>query len=768
MQDSLVRLTLRFSCVSILLCSTALYGQINYDSARLERQLKPFRTTETITLDGRLDEPAWNQAPVATEFVQNEPQVDNPASEETEVRVLYDSENLYFGVYAYDAEPSRIIISDLRKDFSRNNGDSFEVVLDTFQDRRNGYQFAINPAGAKWDAQMTNEGRQTNNNWDGVWNVKTRIVEDGWIAEIAIPFKTLKFRKEELQNWGINFQRKIRRRNEDSFWSPLPRIYSLNRVSLAGTLDDIEGVKPGANLRVKPYFATSFSQPEGGTSQKENIPFCRWVSEDGCYDANFGVDVKYALTPGLTWDFTYNTDFAQVEADEQQVNLTRFSLFFPEKREFFLENSGIFQFGANPDRFGGGGPGAGRSNRLTNDMVLFFSRRIGLSDEGSAVPILGGTRLTGRLGSSYELGFLNIQQEEFGLPETSNFSQATNFTVARLRRNILANSDIGVMLVNKSVMNSAHFNRVLGTDANFRFGQSLNLNAYLAKSFTEGGGDENVAGRFSTNYKTAKQDWRASYSTIQEDFTSEMGFVPRVGNHKVAGRIGRTFRPERLRGFIRDTEPHLQFEYLMNKHGNLTIRHLDYHWPIRFQNGSFVEIGANPTLERVKSDPPFVIKRDEDKNKEIIIPPGVYSFQDYFVTARSDASRAISVILSYSTGDFYSGYKHTYGAGGTFRFGYKLETSFRYTHHNINLPEGHFKTNLLTTRFNYSFSTAMFLNALVQYNSDTQQVSSNVRFNLIHRPLSDIFVVYNERRDSVGGGLTDRALILKVTYMVAR
>ncbi len=762
MQGWFLRFTLRFSCVSIFLCATALYGQINYDSARLERQLKPFRTAETITLDGRLDEPAWSQAPVATEFIQNEPQVDNPASEETEVRVLYDSENLYFGVYAYDAEPSRIIISDLRKDFSRNNGDSFEVVLDTFQDGRNGYQFAINPAGAKWDAQMTNEGRETNDNWDGVWSVKTRIVEDGWIAEIAIPFRTLKFRKEELQNWGINFQRKIRRRNEDSFWSPLPRIYSLNRVSLAGTLDDIEGVKPGANLRVKPYFATSFSQPNGGTSlvpgEKESTPFCRWARGGGCYDADFGVDVKYALTPGLTWDFTYNTDFSQVEADEQQVNLTRFSLFFPEKREFFLENSGIFQFGANPDRGGGGGfAGAGgRQNALRNDFVFFFSRRIGLSDEGSALPILGGTRLTGRLGSSYEVGFLNIQQEEFG----SN--QATNFTVARLRRNILANSDIGVILVNKSVMDSTHFNRVLGTDANFRIGQSLNLNAYLAKSFVEGGGDENVAGRFNTFYKTNRVDLRTSYATIQEDFVNEMGFVPRVGNHKIAGRYGWTFRPERLRGLIRNSEPHFQFEYLMDKHGNLTVRHMDYHLPFRFQNGSFVEIGANPTLERF--DEEFVINR----NKDIAIPPGVYSFYDYFITSRSDRSRAISGGLSYSTGDFYTGYKHSYGVRGTFRFGYKLETSFGYTHHNINLPEGHFKTNLLTTRFNYSFSTAMFLNALVQYNSDTQQVSSNVRFNLIHRPLSDIFVVYNERRDSVGGDLTNRALILKVTYMVAR
>jgi len=732
------------SYFAILLFVRALYGEINYESARLERRLKAVRTAERVTVDGRLDEPAWSQAPVATGFIQNDPRPDEPASEKTEVRVLYDNENLYIGVYAYDSETGRLIISDLSKDFNKDSGDSLDIVLDTFRDERNGYVFATNPAGAKWDAQMANEGRETNDNWDGVWHVQSRIVADGWIAEIAIPFRTLKFREQDVQTWGINFQRKIRRKNEDSYWSPLPRIYSVERVSLAGTLEDLEGVKPGANVRVKPYVVGSFGQFSDG---------------DKDYTGDIGIDAKYGLTTGLTWDFTYNTDFSQVEADEQQINLTRFSLFFPEKREFFLENSGIFQFGAT-DRFmptGGGGVagGTGGPRQSGNDLILFFSRQIGLSQDGEAIPILGGTRLTGRVGT-YELGLLNIQQRESG------DINATNFTVARLRRNILSNSDIGVMLVNKEVQDSPHYNRVLGADANFRFGQAVMANAYLVKSFTPAGADKDLAGRVGFNYKDNTWDLRASYISIQEDFVNEMGFASRLGIGKFAGYLGRLLRPQSVQKVIRQFNPHVHLDYIVDPDGNLDTRQADYHFMAGFQDSSFLEGGANTTLERFTQ--PFVINR----NRNITIPPGVYRYNEYFVTGRSNNGRPISGNIRWSVGEFYTGYRHSYTVGGIFRFSHKLNTSFSYTHNNINLPEGHFKTNLLTTRFNYSFSTTMFLNALVQYNNDTRQWSSNVRFNLIHRPLSDVFLVYNERRNSEGGDLIDRAVIAKITYMIAR
>jgi hypothetical protein len=721
-----------FISIVVVLFTTALSGEIDYESARHERRLKPMKTTERIMVDGRLEEASWSQTDVAGNFIQNEPQVDQPASEATEVRILYDHENLYIGILARDSEPERVIVNDLKKDFERDRGDTVEIVLDTFHDQRNGYLFATNAAGAKWDAQMTNEGRQIDANWDAIWTVKTRTEAEGWTAEIAIPFKTLKFREANVQTWGINFQRRLRRKNEDSFWSPLPRIFNLNRVSLAGTLEGLEGIQPGSNLRIKPYAVSTFGQFAGG---RRNLV------------GDLGVDAKYGLTPGLSWDFTYNTDFSQVEADEQQINLTRFNLFFPEKREFFLENSGIFAFG-----------GSGRREfTQSDDLILFFSRNIGLSEEGRPIPIRGGTRLSGRAGP-WELGFLNIQQQEFGE------EPAANFTVARVRRNIFTSSDIGVMLVNKEAVDSPYFNRVAGVDANFRFGQALSVYSFLAKSFTPGGGGDakDMGGRIGLNYENNVWDFRSAYTSVQEDFVDEVGFAPRLGIRKVSGFAGRLVRPERWRGLIREFSAHSNYEFVLDREGTLETQSVNYHFSTRFQNSSWVEVGYETTLERFRED--FLINR----NRKIAIPPGGYRFSEWFLVARSDESKRISAQGRYRLGGFYSGFRHQYELEGRFRWSYKLNTSVEYTHNNISLPEGRFKTNLLATRADYSFSTNMFLNALIQYNNDSRQWSSNVRFNIIHRPLSDFFLVYNERRHSITGDLIDRALIAKFTYMIAR
>jgi hypothetical protein len=409
---------------------------INYETARFERKLQAVKIEEKIVLDGKLNEASWTKAPVATNFIQNEPRPDEPASEQREVRILYDNESIYFGFLMKDSRMKGLVINELDRDFASESGDTIEVILDTFHDERNGYRFSTNAAGAKYDAQMINEGRATDKDWDGIWYVKTSRGSDVWFAEMVIPFKTLNFQNSDIQTWGINFHRNLRSNgsNEDSYWSPLPRIYDVQRVSLAGTLENLEGIKPGVNLKIKPYLMGNI-QRTGDSKSK--------------VDGDFGFDVKYGVTNGFTWDFTYNTDFSQVEADEQQINLTRFSLFFPEKRDFFLENSGIFQFGS------------GSQLLAQSDMLFFFSRRIGLSDAGEVIPILGGTRLTGRA-DNWELGFINMQQKQY------EDNRATNFTVARLRRNILANSDIGIMMTNKEV-EGPHYNRVLGTDANLRF-----------------------------------------------------------------------------------------------------------------------------------------------------------------------------------------------------------------------------------------------------------------------------------------------------------
>jgi hypothetical protein len=714
---------------------------IDYETARRDRRLPASRAIGPIVLDGKLDEGSWAAATIAKGFIQNDPREGQPATFDTEVRLLYDDDALYIGVFAIDDQPAQIIVNELRKDFNTGTADGFSVIIDSFHDERNGYQFAINPSGAKWDAQTSNEGRDTNANWDGIWDVGTHIGETGWYAEIKIPFKTLKFSSDTMQTWGINFQRRLRRANENSYWSPLRRIHQFTRVSMAGTVEGLQGLRPGANVRVKPYALGNFNKVAGATTEPD-------------YDA--GLDVKYGVTSGLTWDFTVNTDFSQVEADEQQVNLTRFNLFFPEKRDFFLENSGVFQFGT-PSANAGGGASAGRQN-VSQDMVFFFSRQIGLSSAGDAIPILAGTRLTGRAGG-YSIGALNIQQQK------EDASPSTNFTALRLRRDILANSDIGVMVLNKDAAGD-HYNRAIGADANFRFFRDLNLNFAVAKtdspqSVVPGTGDDFYS-KSSFSFRNNFWETRGAFQTFGERLNDEMGFVPRTGVNNGEFYIGTHIRPKSTQKWLRETFPHFQFEnFAARNGGGLQSRYMDWHFPITLQNSTFIEVGVNPNVEVLDSE--FTI----NNKRHITVAPGRYDFKEYFALANTNAAARFSTNLRYAQGGFYDGDKRNYQIGGTFRLNEHLNLSLTDSINDIQLATGSFVTNLVTGRVNYYFNTKVFVNALVQYNTDTQQWSSNVRLDIIHRPLSDIYIVYNERHDSVNGNMLSRAIIAKMTYLMA-
>jgi hypothetical protein len=385
-------------------------------------------------------------------------------------------------------------------------------------------------------------------------------------------------------------------------------------------------------------------------------------------------------------------------------------------------------------------------------MIFFFSRRIGLSDGGGAVPILGGTRLSGRSGP-FEIGVMDMEQR------AADGVNATNFLVGRLRYNFLGNSDVGVMVNNKEERNSPHYNRVFGGDVNLRLGQALSLNAYVAKSSAPGGGPEDLSTRASFSLLTDRLNANASFTEVQRDFANELGFVPRPGIRKIFAYVGPIFRPERLQAHIRQINPHVHFEYV-ERGGLIENRYADYHLPFRFHSGAQIEVGLNRSLEELAEG--FEI------TDGITIPAGRHLWEEYTLTARSDASRRVSGTLNLSTGTFYSGDKDTYSVTGAFRFSERLNASFSYTHNDIALREGAFKTNLLGLRANYAFSTSVFVKTFVQYNSESDQWSSNLRFNLIHRPLSDLFIVYNDRRDAAGGGVLDRAMIVKLTYMIAR
>ena len=687
-----------------------------------DKKMTAVQIESEIVIDGNLDELPWSQAQPATDFIQNDPNMGEPSTERTEVRILYDEEYLYLGVYCFDsAGKEGIVLTDVTRDAAAFNNDHFSAVFDTFDDDRSGVIIGTNPGGAKRDGQVRGNGSDNNFNWDAVWDVKTKITESGWQIEMAIPFTTFRFREGEHQVWGVNFSRRIRRKNEFALWTDVPRPNVLSSVSFAGTLEGFEQIRQGRNLYFKPYLSA---------------PVVRKPEDDVDFVPEVGLDVKYGLTAGLTLDLTVNTDFAQVEADEQQINLTRFSLFFPEKRDFFLENSGIFQFGKSQRRFG-------RSSAL--DVIPFFSRRIGIS-QGQLVPILGGARLSGRAGD-YTLGILSMQTDQF------EDTPSTNFTVVRLRRDFLRNSDFGGIFVNKQEREGQH-NRTYGVDANLRFFDYLDVVPLALKTESPDRPGKDTATNISVRWRDQFWDLLAEHLNIEENFNPEVGFVPRTGIRKTRGRFSLKPRPEQV-AWIRQWEPAVEANYIEDQEGTLETRTVETSVTIRFEDSSNLVFRQNANFERL--DEPFPIRPEQE------IPVGDYWFDEFSVAFASDGSRVLSGSAAVRTGSFYDGDKDSYSLGVRFQPNYHFTADVSWDHDEITLPSGDFTTNLVNTRLLYAFNPRTFLNALIQYNNTVREIESNIRFNFIHRSLSDLFLVYNEVRATTGE-VRERAFIAKVTY----
>ena len=466
-----------------------------------DRRAVASRVDQPPAVDGNvLGDDAWANVAPATGFIQSAPDEGEPASERTEVRVVFTEDTIYVGVVCYDGDPGSIIVSDSRRDSSLTNSDSFQLILDTFLDQQNGFVFGTSPSGQEYDGQLVNEGQggsgmgrggQTrgagggfNLNWDGVWQVRTSISDVGWSAEFAIPFRTLRFPPGQNQTWGVNFQRNIRRRNELAYWAPLPRQFDLFRVSLAGQLSGVEAPEGlWRTLQVTPYVVgEAFRLQENASGGVTTV-------------GDFGADLKYGVTSGLTLDLTYNTDFAQVEVDQQQINLDRFNLFFPEKRPFFLENAGAFTV-SNSGGAAFGDPG---------QTELFFSRRIGIGPQGQAIPILGGARLSGKISDSVTVGFLNMQTET-----VAGLTPANNFTVARLRQDLPNRSSIGGLFVNRQatgeLAGTDNYNRTYAVDGRWGFGQNGLVSGFAAGTETPGVPGEEHAYDLAVDYNS--QTWR--------------------------------------------------------------------------------------------------------------------------------------------------------------------------------------------------------------------------------------------------------------------
>jgi len=693
-----------------------------------------------ITLDGALDEEVWQTAVPAAEFLQAEPHEGQPATELTEVRLAFDRDALYIGVVCHDTDPAGVIVNDIRKDFLAGEQDTFEVILDTFADRRNGFVFVTNAVGAKSDTQIANEGRDVNTSWDAVWTVAARRDAGGWSAEIRIPFKTLRFERGDDRIWGVNFSRRIRRKNEIDYWSVVPRVYNLYRAGLAGTLTGLADASQGRNLRIKPWVAADAIRPTAGESFDAG--------------AHAGLDVKYGVTPSLTLDVTVKPDFAQAEADEQQVNLTQFSLYYPEKREFFLENSGMFYFGDIP-----------RESRLGNnrfsapeeEMLLFFSRRIGLTGAGLAIPIDAGARLTGRAGA-YGVGLMTIQTNPVGA------APGDNYTVLRGRRDVLKTSDVGAIFLSRQSTASGDYNRVYGADANFRFFRALSVNAFLAKSETPGVSSGQLSGKGSIVWNNNILHTQYSLLSVGDNFRDDIGFVKRTGIRKHFVDFGVRPRPASLRKYgTRELHPHMRYNIYTDQ-SNDKLTHTDHvAMSVFFENGANVEFAANPRFERIVT--PFKIRPDQS------FAVGRYGWTEYNLLVETNHSRMVSASLDLTTGGFWSGTQRSTKLGVIVRPSYHLLLDLALQRNDIDLPfpMHAFVANLVTSRIGYAFSTRMFLDTLLQYNTDLKLWSANVRLDLIHRPLSDLFIVYNEQRLTAQPTPVDpgRGLILKYTHMLA-
>ncbi|MCC7180233.1 MAG: carbohydrate binding family 9 domain-containing protein [Acidobacteria bacterium] len=727
-------------CLSFLLAA-ALPGIASGEPART---LPAIRAEGRLAIDGRLDEPDWQRAPVAAGFTQSEPDAGAPASEQTEVRILYDAETLYIGVHARHRNPAGIIANELRRDFDGTSTDWVAVIVDPFLDRRNGYQFGVNPAGASWDSQKFNEGRERNLSWDGVWEVRTSRDTSGWYAEYAIPFRTLQLPASDPQTWGINFQRHLQGRLENSYWSPVPRQWALDRLSLAGTLEGLQGIGRGANLRVKPYLAARATRSGR--------------ADTATGDAGF--DLKYGITPGLTADLTVNTDFSQVEADVQQVGATRFSVLFPEKREFFLENSGLFQFGPGTDRGSqiSSAPGTsagGRDNSVLNDLALFFSRRVGLSRDGESVPIAAGARVSGRVGGT-GLGALVVQQREAG------DEPAARYSVLRLRRHLMAASDLGVMFVEKRSAGAQ--NRVAGLDLNLRPTRDVTVFAYAARAIdveSHPPAGRQMAARAGLAFNDGRWVGEGSYGVIGAAFVDEAGFVPRAGIERTQFLLGRRFRPSGTSRWLREIYPAVGFTDVRQEGGSFDSRYWERRLVFTLQNGATLEVGDNPNEEDLVV--PFVVNRA----RAVVVPPGRYVFTDRFIAIGSSRARRLFLDARAVSGGYYDGHRNLLQAGVTARANVHLSGSATYSRDDVELPSGSSVTHQLTARGNIGFSSRLFLNGLVQYDSSSRQWNSNLRFNFLYRPLSDVFVVFSDRRAERVTDIGGRSVAIKVTRLLA-
>jgi hypothetical protein len=710
--------------------------------------VRAVRISQPLRIDGALDEALYRDVRSMSDFIQVEPAGGEAATERTETWVAFDDDNIYVSFKVWDSRMNTLIATEMRRDSTSSwqGNDLVAFIFDTFYDRRTAFTFTTNPLGGRSDG-VAND-RLYSSDWNPVWETKTGRFEGGWTVETAVPFKSLRYPPRTEQVWGFNAMRVKRSRNEVSTLTKVPPARGqsgFQSAQFAAALVGVQAPSGGANIDLKPYAISSLTTDRVITP-RNNDP-----------EAEAGLDLKYAVTQGLVADLTVNTDFAQVEADEQQINLTRFNLFFPEKRDFFLENQGTFAFGGVAINSLGGNFGGGFIGSSNAAPILFYSRRIGLHQD-QQVPLNVGGRLTGRAGK-YSLGVLNIQTgdktEELGAP-------ATNFSVVRIKRDVLRRSSIGLLFTNRSESTiGPGANRSYGIDGTFAFFENLQVNTYWASTETEGlGGQDNDSYRGQFDYSGDRYTVQVERLKIGDHFNPEMGFLRRDDMMRDYARFKFSPRP-RTRSAIRKYVYDAAIEYIENGAGQLESRERAAEFALEFQSSDRLSLNYTNSFEFLTR--PFIIG-------PLILPAGgTYQFDTFRIGYNVGQQRRLAANLTAEFGSFYSGRKTTLSAArGRVPITDQLSVEPTYSFNNVTLDEGAFTTHLAGSRVTYSVTPLMFVSALIQYNSGIDAVSTNARFRWEYRPGSELFVVYNEERNTLTRSfpsLNNRAFIVKINRL---
>ena len=730
---SAVRRMVPVACGGVLLVATA-----SAQSPAPAPTVTAHRAAQPIRIDGRLDEEIYRTTPPITGFVQQEPDEFKPATEKTEAWIFFDEDTVYISARNWETHPERRVANEMRRDTSQlRQNDSFGVMFDTFHDKRNGYIFYANAIGGLADSQVTDEG-PPNVDWNTVWEVRTANFDGGWTIEMAIPFKSLRYQPGSDQVWGINLRRVVRWKNEWSYLAQVPRALTtfrgLLKISSAGTLEGLQVPSGSTNLELKPYALAGLSTDHTVTPSIDNDASGR-----------IGGDVKYGITQNITADLTINTDFAQVEVDEQQVNLTRFNLFFPEKRDFFLEGLGTFAFAGRASAGLGAGTG--------DTPYLFFSRRIGL-DQSREIPLIAGGRATGKAGK-FTFGAINVQT---GDDEAVRIDSA-NFTVLRAKRDILRRSSIGGMFTHRTATPlRTGANDGYGLDAALSFYQNVRIDAYVAATRTEGRVGDDLSYRGLFDYVGDKYGVQAERLVVEPNFLPEIGFVRRTDMRRNFGMFRYSPRPKGVPN-VRKLTMQTSLNYLTNNQDRLDTREAVGRFETEFTNSDLFSVAYTDSFERLVR--PFPIATG------VTLPVGTYDFHTTRIGYIGGQQRRYSGELVFEFGAFYNG-DRTSIALNTARLQVtpqvSLEPSFSINW--VDLVQGAFTAKVARTRVTYTITPRMFVSGIVQYNSAGSSFGSNVRFRWEYRPGSELFVVYtddfntDELRPSVTP-LRNRAWVIK-------